>query len=114
MRKYTRIQQSVTIALCVLILGCLFSAYAVNPDDPAVNIQNEDSLVSSKTYYYGATVYYNGGGSFTYSIPYNDYFAHTGWYVEFAGTLIPDEPITSMSGNLYAPNAINIYFYYLA
>ena len=72
-------------------------------------------LILAKIYSYNATILPNGGGSFTYSIPYNDFFAHYGyWYAEFPGANCPDVPITAQAGNLYVQNAINIYFYYTA
>lgn len=104
------------LVLCMLIFGPSMNSFAVNESTN----QNNDEVqyvqgTTRKTYCYEVYVIAYSGGYFYYSIPDPVFSDHYGsWYVEFAGTNIHDQRIDSQYGSLYAPNAINIYFYYLA
>lgn len=106
------------IIVAMIVLMFVFSsaggALALDNSSPfPICDYNDQDRSINKVNYYGAFIFNNGGGSFSYSIPPDIFFSHSMWYAEFPGTTIHDTPITSYFGNLYAPNSMNIYFYYL-
>lgn len=116
MKRTSIYYRILALVFCMLIFGSSVNSFAIDES----NNQNNDEVqyvqgATRKTYCYEVTVIAFSGGYFYYSIPdpvFSDHYGY--WYVEFAGTNIHDQYIDSKYGSLYAPNAVNIYFYYLA
>jgi len=101
-----------------LVLTLAFSltgfAFAENSEDAFEQEETVSDVADGVGIgYYGATITPMGNGLFYYSIPANDFALHTGWFVEFALSLQPDQTITSATGYINAGDAINFYFKYI-